>query len=350
MKKHEILTGHWGDGLVLLDKRGGQLFPQRNIDGAVVHTSGNVISTLWPQNSRTRGRVTQLASQIGFEHPAPTGGRISRYITDGLIGIPWKGTYFSPQWAKRARSGAHWHYLYAKEGVYDYCVEIDVKSAYWRSFLTGQSCLLGQGDIWLDDGGAMENLRVLMDTLPKWVRLSLLGSWASHEQKFYVQNPDGSTPYDAKLKVRKHIEHGALFNATHRAIARTWLFMKRLHEIVGEDTVRIHTDGIVCNAVNGMDWEQELEDEFKKWGLDYSIKGHGHAWIMDVNSGVLGCKIMGERRYLREEAIKRGIKIDRRRAAPFSHDWFTPLPSSEPTEVSMEPVAIEAQTSLPLSL
>lgn len=348
MTNHTITTGTFEAGIKLLHETGGQLMPQRNPDSATVLVCGRNVTTLWPPKSRVRGLVTQVATQIGYDPFIATGGRICRYIADDILAIPYQDTFYSPRWQKLAQGGQHWHYLYANPGLYDYAIELDVKSAYWASFMTGKSTLMRGDGSWIDDGGKLGEFGILMNTLPKWLRVSMLGQFASWKSDFYLPDKTTEGGWGITLKTRRVVKTGALFNATHRAICRVWKFMQRLHQILGDDCLRIHTDGVIINCSNGMDWEQAVEDEFTKWGFGYTVKGFGHCWIHDVNSVVLGQKIAGSKRYIRDEMVRQGVKVDLRRVPPASHRWFDELPSSVETDVCMDPVAVETQTSLPL--
>ncbi len=350
MTTYTTKTGTFEAGIKLLHERGGQLMPQRTPDHPTTHVCGGTITTLWPEKSRVRGLVTSVAAQIGFDEERATGGRICRHIANEIMGLPYEGTDYSSKWLKLAKGGSHWHYLHASPGLYDYAVELDIKSAYWASFMTGKSTLLRGDGTWLDDGGKLQDFGVLMDTLPKWLRVSMLGQFSSWKKEFYVRPKVIETGWELEHKTFHQVKTGALFNATHRAIARVWKFMQAAHNLLGDDCLRIHTDGIIVNCSNGMDWEVTLEDLFKKWGFDYSVKGFGHCWIHDCNSVVLGKKIAGSKRYIRDEMISQGIKVNLGKLPPKEHRWFSTEPSSVGTDVDMEPVPVISQTALPFGV
>lgn len=350
MTKHIILDGDFADGCRKVHEEGGQLMPQRSPLHPVVHMRGSRCTTLWPPETPIRGRVAQLASQVGCDPHTATSGRISRHIVDNILEIPYKGTVPEQRWERLARGGQHWHYLYAKPGLYDWGVEIDIKSAYWASFMSGGSCLLGDGGTWLPDDGLLEQFGALMDNCPKWLRVSMLGQLSSWRSAYFVADPAKADYHGLEQRYRYGIKHGALFNSTHRAIARVYKFMQRIHEMLGDNVLRIHTDGIIVDCSAGMDWEHMLLDEFAKWGFDYSIKGFGNCWVTDVNSVVLGKDVRGCKRYIAEDMRDAGAKIDKFRAPPSSHDWFLADPAGVSDEVGVEPVAVATQTTLPLGI
>lgn len=350
MTNYIIETGTFEKGIQLLHERGGQLFPQRTPDHPVTHLCGRTVTTYWPPKSRVRGLVTHAASLVGYDPEIATGGRICRHIANDVIQVPYQGTDYSSKWHRLAKGGSHWHYLYARPGLYDYAIELDIKSAYWASFMSGKSTLMRGDGSWIDDGGKLQDFGVLMDTLPKWLRVSMLGQFASWQSKYFIKPPNSQTGWELEEKTFCQVKTGALFNATHRAIARVWKFMQAIHQLLGDDCLRIHTDGVIIDCSKSMDWEQGVEDLFTRWGFEYSVKGFGHCWIHDVNSVVLGQKIAGSKRYIRDEMVAQGVKVDLGRVPPKSHRWFSTEPSTILSDVDMEPVPIVTQSALPFGV
>jgi hypothetical protein len=350
MTKYITDIGTFERGIQLLHEKGGQLMPQRSPDHPTTHVRGGVVTTYWPPASRVRGLVTSLATQVGYDQETATGGRICRHIADDIIGVPYKGTDWSQKWFRLAKGGNHWHYLYAKPGLYDYAIEIDVKSAYWSSFMSGKSTLLRGDGTWIDDGGALADFGTLMDTLPKWLRVSMMGGFASWRKEYYMKPKNPQNGWELEHKTSTYIKTGALFNSTHRAIAKVWKFMQALHNLLGDDCLRIHTDGVIINCSHNMDFEVPMEELFKKWGFDYTVKGFGHCWIHDVNSVVLGQKIAGSKRYIRDEMVSQGIKVNLGKLPPRDHRWFSTEPSSEGSNIDMDPVSVITQTSFPFGI
>lgn len=348
MVKHIVIKGEFQAGVRLLHEKGGQLMPVRTEDHPAIHVCGQRVTTIWPPQSRLRGQVMEMAKIVGFDPDVATTGRIVRHIVEDILKIPYKNIEPDPKFAALARKGNHWHYLHANPGLYSYAVELDVKSAYWSSLMTGKSSLLSPGRLWEDDGGLLEELDSIIGLFPKSVRLAALGGWASWRNSFWVPDRNSSEDWKIIMKSRENIKYGGLFNSSHRAILRTWKFMEAIHKLLGDRVLRIHTDGVVIDCSDGMDWEDSVEELFRLWRYDYSVKGFGHCWIHDVNSGVLGTKIVGGKRFIIEEAKKAGIKLYPRRQPPIDHRWFLTSPATESTEVSVNPVTVETQTSLPL--
>lgn len=350
MTKIEIVTGDWGDATDHLYKFGGQLFPTRSKEHSISHVRGAISTTFWPAHSPVRGRTMLLADQLGYDPHTATTSRLAKHVTNTLCQIPHKGTEMGWKWKRLARGGKHWHYLYHQPGLYDWAVELDVKSAYWASFLTGESTLLGPDDRWIDDGGAFEHLKAIMDIAPKTFRVAWLGSVASWRSSWYTRALDPKGRWTLERKERETWKFGALGSAAHRAIARTWGFMSEVHKLLREDTLRIHTDGVIVNCTNGMDWEEPLDKLFKAWGLDYSIKGFGHCWIQNSNSCVLGKKVAGIPKQIAEDAKRAGVQVIYDKKPPHEHRFWSAYPAGIDPDVEVDPVPIETQTALPLSI
>lgn len=347
MTRHIIQKGTFETAQLALSKKGGQLFPARDDDGPFIHVVGSVVTTYWPEHSKRRGYVMELAKQLGFDPNIATTSRLIRFLLDDVMTVPYENTFFDIKWRGLALKGNHWHYLHCIPGKYEYCIEIDLVSAYWTAFTSQPSMLLGQHKTWIDDGGALESFKVLMLGLPKPFRLAFLGSLASWRHSFWTKDKKDPTGASLVLKQRTEIKYGAAFNATHRAILKVWKMMEAIHRLTGSDCVRIHTDGIILDCTNGMKWEAELEDFILGQGFDYSVKASGDTWLMDVNSGIIGRKIMGAHCMVADAARASGIKINLNAPAP-EMSRFSPLelPTPEGTEVGVNPTRVDAQTSL----
>lgn len=348
MTHHIIGTGDLSAAQLLLCNEGGQLYPARDSHGPFVLTRGSIITTLWPLQSPRRGKVIEMAKTLGYDPKIATTGRLVRHLVDNIVSLPYKETYFEAKWRGLAEKGCHWHYLHCKPGTYEYCIEIDLVSAYWTALMSQPSILLGAGGKFLDDGGCLEQLNSMVGLLPKAFRLALVGSMASWRQTYFVRDKTDPKMNQITTKTRHEIKYGAAFNAVHRAILKVWKVMEICHKIVGEDCVRIHTDGITVNCMNGMPWEQQLEDFILSQGFSYTIKAQGNTWINDVNSAIVGRKVIGVPSIVAKEAKERGIKI--RLDAPVPQSLFLKeedLPTTPSAQVDMVPARVYTQTSLP---
>lgn len=348
MPRHIIDAGDLSSAQLLLTQKGGQLYPARDSHGPFVITRGSIITTLWPPNSPRRGKVIEMARTLEYDPHIATTGRLVRHLLDDIVRLEYKPTYFEPKWRGLAEKGNHWHYLHCVPGSYEYCIEIDLVSAYWTALMTQPSILLSKDANFLDDGGALSSLNSMVGLLPKAFRLALVGSIASWRQTYFVRDKNDPTNSMISTKTRHEIKYGAAFNAVHRAILKVWKVMEICHKIVGKDCVRIHTDGITVNAMNGMAWERQLEDFILSQGFDYTVKAQGNTWINDVNSAIVGRKVIGVPSIVAREAKERGIKINLNAPAP--HSLFLKveeLPTPPTTEVNMVPAWVETQTSLP---
>lgn len=338
MVQHKIVTGSLLTAEEYLLANGGQLFAARDEQGPWINLRGQTCLTTWPEISKRRGYCRELAIKCGYDPEIATTGRIIRYLMNEILEGRHKNTTFDVNWYRMARRGAHWHYIYSKPGVYDYVFELDLKSAYWTSFINGNSAFITGAHKWLDDGGMLDSLSGFMEGKPKAFRLAMLGTFASWNQKFYTRNKKNPASKIPVLNTRNHVEYGALFNATHRAIHRVYKFMEYCHHLVGDSVVRCHTDSLTVDCSDGMPWEKPLFDAAQRAGFRFEIKGHGQGLIIDDCHAIIGRKIIGAHCQVSEFAKKNGIKINLNAKPPRQMDLF-PLSkdlSEVPASVAMD--------------
>lgn len=288
---------------------GGQLYPGNGKDSASVVVIGQKCYTFWKKDSKRRLEVYQLADFFSLPHEGQTGGRICRWLINDLLDIPYKDTFWSKTYKELAKDGKHWHYLYSLNKQPYWGVEIDIKSAYFASLLNGRSLLFSSKLGYLEDNNALENLRKLIPSLPKWFRLQLLGLIASWRCYFYTKDKQNPTSNELIMKRRFHIGYGAAFNAVHRAILRNYKIMQKIHEIGGEYIKRIHTDGFIMDAHIPENTENTIFQYIADKGLEYSVKGAGRCFFWDVNTGFVGNKFVGAPIDLAELMRKDNIKM-----------------------------------------
>lgn len=350
-KKYVTLSGSLEAAQLELIRSGGQLYPGRSRDHPSTVVCGSVVTTYWPPGSRIRGQVMELAKTLGQDPEHATTGRLGRALLNDIIALPYKKTFFGLKWRQLAIGGAHWHYQHVTPGKYEYAMEIDLRSAYFASLSTQPSLLLSQHGDWMDDCGALESLKVLVPHLPKSFRLALLGQMASWKNYYYVVDKASDNPSELILKTRKQIKFGAAFNAVHSAILRVYKTMKKCHEIVGSDCIRIHTDGMIVDCCNGMPWENELDDFLKSMQFDYSIKGQGNTWIYGLNCGIIGRKVMGVKTEVAAIARANEVRINLNAEAPrMSIFAGSAVPAPITSEVGVNSVAIPTQAALDLGI
>ena len=290
---------------------GGQLFPGRGKDSSHTVLRGKQIIIYWPKNSKRRHQVKELCDFFGLESETYTGGRLARWLIENLLELPYKQTFWNKNYRALAKKGEHWHYLYCEPLKLFYGIEVDLKSAYFRSLLQGKSLLYYPGRGYLNDDGAIEHLAFLEPFLPKWFRLQLLGIMASWRMRFMCRDKKNPDNKELIFKQRMHIEYNAAFNATHRAILRNYKLLAKIKEIGGEYIRRVHTDSFTMDAdipesIEISIWNY-LEDNQAEW----DIKGAGRCYFIDVNAGFVGRKIIGSWVQVFEELEERSIKIEK---------------------------------------
>lgn len=310
MKYFDLVGGYY-DALLLLQSGGGQLFTGNGNDSAVVVVQGNNCFTYWQKGSKRHQEVQHLSTNFGLDSLGKTGGRLARWLLSDFLSLPYKDTFWQKNYRELAKKGAHWHYMYCESWKPFIGCEFDLKSAYLSSYFQGKT-MLYQNDLgWLDDGGALENLKAINHQLPKWFRLQLLGTIASWKLEFYTRNklnPESNIPV---LNVRKFIDYGAAFNAVHRAILRNYKIMERVHKIGGEHIMRMHTDSFTLNLECPEKIEREIFDYIQSKGLEVDIKNCGKAFFFDVNTGFIGRFFVGSKKDVLELMRDNKLKMHR---------------------------------------
>ncbi len=274
-------------------KNGGQLFCGNGKDTASVCVVGSNCYTFWAADSKRKQQVYELASYFGLEPDAQTGGRIARWLIDELIEIPYSKTFWNRTYRNLAKSGTHWHYLHCDCKQQFYGFEVDLKSAYFSSLFSFPS-LLYQPEIgYLDDAGAMDNLKSLYEHFPKWFRLQLLGCISTWRSFYYCRDKHSPDSKELVMKTRYFIKYNAAFNVVHRAILRNYKIMAKIHQIGGKYIRRIHTDSFFVDYDIPESIERRLWEYVESKRLKYSIKGFGSCFFWDVNTGFIGNKFVG---------------------------------------------------------
>lgn len=272
---------------------GGLFFPSKTPDAPSTIVRGRSIFTYWPPQSALRAKVLSLALTFGCEHPAPTVGRVCRWFISDFLELPFEGTAWAKSYRALAAKGTHWHYLYVDTRDSYLGVEIDLKSAYFSSYLRGGSLLYSPRYGYLDDGLARDKLVAFLELVPKWFRLSMLGILAGHRMKFCTRGLTTSGTAELLFKSIPKISYGAAFNAAHRAIVRNYKILQKVHSLGGEWVRRIHTDSFFLDAHCPDVQERRIFDYLSDKGCEFSVKGVGNAYFWDVNTGIIGRKYVG---------------------------------------------------------
>lgn len=273
--------------------KGGLFFPAKTPDAPSTIVRGHSIYTYWPPESALRQKVKALALTLGCEHPSPTVGRLCRWLVSDFLELPHKGTAWAKSYQSLAHKGSHWHYLYVDTRDSYFGVEVDLKSAYFASYLKGSSLLYSPRHGYLPDGLAKDKLVAFLELIPKWFRLSLLGVLAGHQLKFCAKaDVPGDTPVLLYRSIPR-ISYGAAFNAAHRAILRNYKILQKIHYLGGEWIRRIHTDSFFLDAYCPDSVERRIFDYLLEKNSEYTVKGVGNAYFWDVNTGIIGRKYVG---------------------------------------------------------
>ena len=311
-----IHEGEYADALARFLEIGGQFYPARHPQGSNTIVCGNRTEIFWKKDSPLRIQLLQAARMFGYDSEDITASKLCRKILSEVVKLDTEKTYFSKHFQSMARDGGHWHYTHIETGYHPFLIEFDLKSAYFTSLFHGKSLLYHERGGFQDDGGALENLRQLNPLIPKWLRLTLLGVIAAHKMQFYKLNKDKPNEPELTLCSIPKIQYGAAFNAAHKAINRTHQCMRKIHEIGGEYIKRIHTDSFAVTPDLPYAAERRIFQFLSDNDYHFSVKGVGSSHFLDLNSGLIGNKVIGSREQVITELRENQIKVPKVMISP----------------------------------
>jgi hypothetical protein len=306
--KYFTLEGDYLTAYHFCLKNGGQMFAGNGKDSANVCLVGQNCFTFWEKGSKRKEEVANLALYFNLDPEGMTGGRIARWVIDELIQIPYDGTFWNKTYRNLARQGNHWHYLHCHTKTPFWGIEVDIKSAYFSSLFALPTFLYQPEKGYLEDNGALNNLKELYPFFPKWFRLQFLGCLSSWRIFYFCRDKHLPNSQELVRKHRNNIKYNAAFNVAHRAILRNYKIMQKVHQIGGEYIRRMHTDSFFLDCDIPVEVETELWRYVESKGLKYSVKGFGRAFFWDINTGFIGNKFVGAKidvaARMREDNIK----------------------------------------------
>lgn len=305
--KYITKEGDYLTALAYLLEQGGQLYPGRHKGSSNTVVQGNLCTTYWPKGSKTHAQVMLLAAEFGLNPEHQTYSRMVRWYLKEVLDLRYQDTYHCNAFKSLAKNGFHWHYTYFKKGDLGYCFELDISRAYLTSLLAGKTLFYDKYRKWIDDGGALENLKNSEHLLTRDFRMVLVGTLASHCKSFQIRKQTEDGKWIPENKVNNWVTYGAAFNAAHGAILRLFNIMQKAHQIGGEDIVRMHTDSLLIKASIDNLKLQRLLSHFLRNGFSLKTKAEGRAYFFDLNCGFVGMKPYGFKKPLitamREENI-----------------------------------------------
>lgn len=285
-------TGYAG-AIDCLQTIGGQLFPRRGKDGSSTVLCGKQVYTFWEPNSKNKAKCQQLALSTGFPHEHFTSGRIAKHILEDVCGVDPKLGKPDPVFIRLAKDGFHWHYTYVSPGYYPYLLEFDLCAAYASSLVKYDSPYFAMNQPTISAPLVMENLRVALATVPKWMRMILIGQLTAHRMHYLTMPKRSSGDFTLKLNTIHKIKYGYAFNRAHQSVLRVYRIFQRIHEIGGNSIKRIHTDSFTLSADCPSEIERQIFEYLDNQGFGYSCKAQGTAHFFSLNSGIVGRKFVG---------------------------------------------------------
>lgn len=301
MTKHFKEFSGYAGALNCLEKIGGQLFPGKGRDSSHTVNCGGSSYTFWEPNSKRYQQCRLLAEDVSFPHEHFTAGRIAKHIIENVCGINPKEGYPEKRFIQLAQDGFHWHYTHVETGYHPYLLEFDLCAAYATSLGQFDGIYFQMNPQKTSGHMEMENLRVALASVPKWMRMILVGQMAAHRMTFATMPNRKEGSVALKWQTIRSIKYGGAFNRTHQAILRVYRLLEAIHERGGDSIKRIHTDSFSLSADCPTDVEASIFGLLDDKGFSYSVKAQGTSHFFDLNSGIVGRKFVGVPFEIREQ-------------------------------------------------
>jgi hypothetical protein len=245
----------------------------------------------WPPDSDSLDMLFTLCQKYDFKTDAPSWSRLSKHIFRTFVSEDKSNIRPHPNFEFLATSKWHWHNFKYVPGVFANVTEIDVKSAYTTAILKHPSIYLKRPFHYEDDKGAMNRLAALIPQLEKKLRLVLIGWLSAGRMRQFI--PDPARPFMLKCVEFQSYYDGGVFNLIHCALKELWDLMQELGEVAPEYTPRVHTDSLWIDECIPDNKLKSLLYLLDTRGYNVGVKGHGKAVIWELNTAVLGGRIVG---------------------------------------------------------
>lgn len=265
--------------------------PEEHRSWCLVDRSKQVVYYYWRRGSESLIKLLAACDKHGFVTDAPSWSRLSRFIWEKEISPLPSTIKPHPYAVQLAKDKRHWHYTKCVPGIYMSITEIDIKSAYAQSFANQPSIWMESPLKVIDDKGAMQRWQALYPYLDKQVRLSMIGCLSGYE--FQTLTPGASPQVPLKRGVVRKVYDGGVFNTIHIALFKLYKLLKQVEAIAPEFIPRVHTDSFWVDARIPTDKLNMMLNIIKTNGFRLTVKGHGQSHLYDLNSGVIGGRLIG---------------------------------------------------------
>lgn len=310
-------TGYAGAYDLLL-KRGGQFFPRKGSDGTTTVLLGSQVHTFWEPESTNYARVQDAARYYNFPEKSATSGRLARFILKDVCGLDASWSDPGRRFKQLAEDGFHWHFTHVIPGQYDYLLEFDLCAAYATSLMQEETFLLSSDLCHRADNGALECLRALLPTMPKWLRMTIIGVVASHKMTFGTLKTGLNGYPELQWKTVRKIEYGEAFNCVHRAILRVYRVMQKVKELGADHIKRMHTDSFALSWDIPHGRESAIFAYLDSVQFPCVCKSQGSAVLFNLNEGVIGRKWIGVPAAVRQQLKELPVKPKRYQLSLFN--------------------------------
>lgn len=265
--------------------------PEPNRSWCLVDRNKRHVEYFWKEGSDSLPLLIAACEKHGYKTDAPSWSRLCRFIWESEINPKPSKIPLHPYAIKLATDKRHWHKTKVVPGLYPNITEIDIKSAYAQSFANQPSVLMHSHLRAGEDGGAIHRWQNLFPKLDKRVRLAMIG-WLSGFELPVLELGKGKDEPLRRYKIRKTYD-GGVFNSIHIALYTLYRMLADVESIDPDNVPRIHTDSLWIDARIRTENLVRMIDRIKGNGYELAVKGHGQAQLYDLNSGVLGGRLIG---------------------------------------------------------
>lgn len=263
--------------------------PQRS--WCLVDRNKRTVEYFWQRGSSSLPLLLAACERHGFKTDAPSWSRLCKHIWEAEIMPKPSEIKCHPYAVQLATDKRHWHKTKVTPGIYPNITEIDIKSAYAQSVANMPSLLMNSHYRAAEDGGAIHRWQALFPQLDKRTRLAMIGWLSGYEFPVLEAGVDRNAPL-RRYKIRKTYD-GGVFNCIHVALFKLYKLLQEVEQIDPSNVPRIHTDSLWIDSRIKTEKLETMLNRIKGERYSLSVKGHGQSNLYDLNSGVIGGRLIG---------------------------------------------------------
>lgn len=265
--------------------------PEPNRAWTVVNRNKQHVIYFWKHGSESLTKLVEACELYDFKTEAPSWSRLCKHLWQREVSPEPSAIRPNPYALHLAKDKRHWHGCKCVPGIYENIAEIDIKSAYARSLSNLSSLYHGKFEAPIEDNGLIERWRNLYPALDKRTRLAMIG-WLSTCELSSVSLSKELPGRLVKTSFTK-IYDGGIFNSIHYALYKLYLMLIEVNKIAPAMIPRIHTDSLWIDSKIETTALIKIFNYLKQSNFDVTCKGHGQAFLYELNTAILGGRLIG---------------------------------------------------------